>query len=623
MNTSANTPPELQEIIDFLSDVRPFDQLPSDVLIDSARKMKTTYHRANSKEQILDYENPTLFIVRAGTFDVRDADGSLIDRVGVGGFFGFLSLLTGDSKGHTLHVYEDGLLHRLDQQAFRELRAQSAEFDLFFNQAFEKRLRVGQSRRNENSAWATRIAEIMSPRLVSVSPDTSIYEAAQKMTSENVASLLVMDGDKLVGVFTDKDCRKRVIAKQIDVNAPISDVMTKQPITIDHASMVHEASITMSRHQIKHLPVVRDNQVISMVTLSDLIRLQRADPVLIIDQIHKSNDVNNLKTITAQIPELLLYLIKMDVRADDLGRILTSVTSALTRRLITLAQDQLGPEPVPFVWLAFGSQGRQDQSAKSDQDNGLLLDDRASLEHEPYFEALAKFVNHGLDACGYVYCPGDVMAQNKKWRMPLHEWQATFKNWILEPTTHALMHTSIFFDLRDIYTSEGGESLLSELQSTILPAARGNSIFLSMLTQNAIELTPPLGFFKQLVVDSSGEHKDTLDIKKRGMMPITDIARIHALAHGVSAVNTRDRLNALVSMNAINERDGKNLLDAHEYIAHQRLLHQGEQLKRSQTPDNHLRPDDFSALTVRHLKDAFRVVRDAQSGLKQTYTAGL
>ena len=140
----------------------------------------------------------------------------------------------------------------------------------------------------------------MSPRLVSVSPDTSIYQAAQKMTSENVASLMVMDGDKLVGVFTDKDCRKRVIAKQIDVNAPISDVMTKQPITIDHASMVHEASITMSRHQIKHLPVVRDNQVISMVTLSDLIRLQRADPVLIIDQIHKSNDVNNLKTITAQ-----------------------------------------------------------------------------------------------------------------------------------------------------------------------------------------------------------------------------------------------------------------------------------------------------------------------------------
>jgi len=401
-------------------------------------------------------------------------------------------------------------------------------------------------------------------------------------------------------------------------------VMTTSPKTIDQDAMVHEATLMMIRHQIKHLPVTANfgadkDKPISMVTLSDLIRLQRSDPVLIINEMHRAESVEALQEASNKIPELLLHLIKLDIRADDLGRILTSVTSSLTRRLITLAQAKLGPEPVPFVWLAFGSQGRQDQSAKSDQDNGLLIDDAMLPEHDAYFEALAKFVNYGLDACGYVYCPGEVMAQNKQWRMSLSGWQSVFRKWITEPSTKALMYASIFFDLRPIYISEGGESFCEQLQQPILALAQEQQIFLSQLTQNALELTPPLGFFKQLIVNSNGEHKDTLDIKKRGMMPVTDIVRIHALANGVAVANTRDRLQHLADINALHEKDIRNLLDAHEYIAHQRLLNQGEQLKRSQQPDNFLRPSSFSPLTIRHLKDAFKVVRDAQSGLRQRY----
>ena len=319
----------------------------------------------------------------------------------------------------------------------------------------------------------------------------------------------------------------------------------------------------------------------------------------------------------------MLHLIKIDLRADDLGRILTSVTGALTRRLIVLAQQELGPEPVPFVWLAFGSQGRQDQSAKSDQDNGLLLADELSPEQDAYFAQLAEFVNDGLDACGYVYCPGGIMANNPQWRLRLSDWQTTFKTWITEPSSKALMHTSIFFDMRPIYHSDGAGELFENLQNEVVELAQNNSIFLHLLTGNALELTPPLGVFQQLVMEHSGGHKDTLDIKLRGLMPITDIARIHALAHGVRAVNTRERLQALIDNESINRRDGMNLLDAHEYIAHQRLLHQGAQLARSLPPDNHLNPAEFSSLTVRQLKDAFKVVRDAQRGLRQQYSHGL
>ena len=617
-------PPELQEVVNFLKDIRPFSDLSEDSLFAASRAVKTTYHRSGGPEQILDYENPTLFIVRAGAFDVRNADGDLLDRVVEGGFFGFVSLLTGDSKGHTLHVYEDGLLLRLNQSMFVELRKQSDEFDKYFVNAFEKRLRVGLRRRNENTAWATKVADIMAPTLYCVGRKDSILNATKIMSKHNVASIVVLaDDGSLAGIFTDKDCRARVIAAERSSEASIESVMTALPKTIEKETMVHEATLMMIRHQIKHLPVLENGKPVSMVTLSDLIRLQRSDPVLIINEMHRANNVKELQDASRKIPELLLHLIKLDIRADDLGRVLTSVTSSLTRRLITLAQEKLGPEPVPFVWLAFGSQGRQDQSAKSDQDNGMLIDNSVLPEHDAYFEALAKFVNHGLDACGYVYCPGDIMAQNSRWRMSLSGWQQVFHNWISSPSNQALLNASIFFDLRPIYISEGAEGLCDALQSPIMEQAKANQIFLSRLTENALELTPPLGFFKQLIVNSNGEHKDTLNIKKRGMMPVTDIVRIHALANGVRAANTRDRLEQLSELKALNEKDIRNLLDAHEYIAHQRLINQGEQLKLSQEPDNYLRPSEFSSLTIRHLKDAFKVVRDAQSGLRQHYLRGM
>lgn len=621
MNEFTNTPPKVKELVDFMCNIRPFDCLSPNELIKAASQCTTTYHRANSTQAILDYDNPSLFLVRSGVFDVRDAQGDLIDRVVEGGFFGFISLLTGSSKGHTLHVVEDGLLHRFDQTAFKDLRHISNEFDHFFSQAFEQRLRVGLRKRSENSALATRLSDIMSEHLYSVHKDASIINAAQLMTDKNIASIAVVDHDNaLVGIFTDKDCRTRVIANGVSSQKPIHTVMTPNPITIDHHAMVHEATILMIRHQIKHIPVVKDGKAVAMVTLSDLIRLQRSDPVLIINEIYRAKTTDDVAEISKQIPELLLHLIKLDVRADDLGRILTSVTGALTRRLIQLAQEKLGPEPVPFVWLAFGSQGRQDQSAKSDQDNALLISNLATPGDDAYFESLAKFVCHGLDACGYVYCPGDIMAQNKQWRLNVSQWQAVFAKWINQPSRNGLMNASIFFDIRPIYRSNGASGLFKTLHESVVEKAQNNSIFLSLLTQNALELTPPIGMFKRLVVDKNSEQKNTLDLKLRGVVPITDIARIHALCHGVSSVNTRDRLIELAKINAINEHDAQNLLDAHEFIAHQRLLHQGQQLQHSQMVDNHLKINALSSLTVRHLKDAFQVVRNAQSGLRQRYS---
>ena len=250
----------------------------------------------------------------------------------------------------------------------------------------------------------------------------------------------------------------------------------------------------------------------------------------------------------------------------------------------------------------------------------MLVGDAVTQGDDEYFLAVANYVNDGLDACGYKYCPGEIMASTPDWRQPLVGWKKQFLRWINQPSSKALMHASIFFDMRCVY---GDQSLFDDLQATVCDAARGNEIFLANLTANALKLTPPMGFFKNFVVEHSGEHKNTLDVKLRGIMPINDIARIYALSIGSRQVHTLERLQEAVSSRLLTLKDSRNLTDAHEFISRLRLVHQGEQLRDGVKPDNHLNPSTFSSLSRHQLRDAFAVVNNAQSALRVKFTHGL
>jgi CBS domain-containing protein len=288
-----------------------------------------------------------------------------------------------------------------------------------------------------------------------------------------------------------------------------------------------------------------------------------------------------------------------------------------------LAEEQLGPPPVPYVWLCGGSQARREQSAHSDQDNALLIADGMAAGDDDWFAALAKRVTDGLDACGFVYCPGNAMASNPKWRQPLQQWRRYFSDWIDKPDPKALMLSSIFFDLRPVH---GDLQLFETLQSEVLGKTRNNGIFIAYLAANALQHRPPLGFFRNFVLVHDGEHDDTLDIKRRGIAPITDIARLSALSLGLSQTNTAERLQAAAE--AVGEEGGLspgmagNLIDALAFIARLRIQHQAEQIRAGLPPDNYLPPAALSELERKHLKEAFKVIQLMQDTLDNRYQGG-
>jgi CBS domain-containing protein len=396
-------------------------------------------------------------------------------------------------------------------------------------------------------------------------------------------------------------------------------IMTENLHTTEADTLGFQALIAMTRLKVNHLPVLDEGRVVGVVSSSDLLRIQSANAAYLVGDIYKANDLGTVVEISSKVPELQVHLVTGGATADQVGQAVSAVTDAISTRLLELAEEELGPPPVPYVWMAGGSQARREQSSHSDQDNALLIADHAKPADDEYFAALANIVNDGLDACGYDYCPGDVMARNPKWRQPLRIWRKYFTNWIQRPEPMALMLASVFFDLRPLHDPEG---LFGELHEHVLEHSRENRIFIAYLAANALKHRPPLGFFRNFVLISGGDHDHTLDIKHRGTVPVVDLARVNALSAGIPQTNTIERLEAGAEARALSRDGAANLVDALEFIGTLRMRHQVRQIKEGRKVDNFLSPDELSSPERGHLKDAFSLINTMQEALGQRHQAG-
>ncbi|MBC7184619.1 MAG: cyclic nucleotide-binding protein, partial [Marinobacter sp.] len=290
---------------------------------------------------------------------------------------------------------------------------------------------------------------------------------------------------------------------------------------------------------------------------------------------------------------------------------------SFTQRLLELGEEKLGPPPVPYCFMALGSMARDEQLVVTDQDNAMILDDSfVPEEHDEYFLALAKFVSDGLADCGYTYCTGDIMATNQKWRQPLRVWKDYFTDWIDNPKAQALLNSNIFFDLDGIY---GQTEFAEQLKTLVADKASNSQRFLAMLARNALNRTPPIGFFRTFVLEEGGKQQKTFNLKRRGTAPLSDLIRVHALACGSRAQNSFERLKAIGKTKLLLDDDLGNLRDALEFISIVRIRHQALAIEAGREPDNNVRPEDLSPFERSHLKDAFQVVSNAQKFLKFRY----
>jgi len=532
---------------EFLHTVPPFNTLEGDELSAVARKLEAAYY-PQGKRIFSSSPAPGLAIIRKGAVRLLDKRHKFLDKRSEGELFGHRIWFHGAQEEYLAEAEEDCLIWHLSASDFEHLCGKHRLLSEYFSSHLRTRLSVATQIKHV----VMQVRDLLRHAPVMIDSQSSIREAARLMSTENVSSVLVMQEDKLGGIVTDKDLRQRVLAMDLDPALEIERVMTGDPMTLSADSGVDDALLLMMRENYHHLPIMDEGRPVGLVTAGDILRAQSEHPLRLVRDIRKKRNSDELIELSRRLPLLFERMVILGRDVEQIGRMVTHITDAFTIRLIELAEELLGAPPMRYAWVAFGSQAREEQTARTDQDNGLILERKASEDEAQYFSRLSELVCDALDRLGYVYCPGEIMALNVKWRVSIAKWKRHFDSWIDEPEPKSVMHSSIFFDMRCV---RGASELVDQLLSYATRRAKENHIFRRFMAVNVLEHRPPLGFFRRFVQEDDGTQSEGLNLKHRGIVPITDLVRMRALEAGIMEANTFKRIEMASAAGVMNESD--------------------------------------------------------------------
>lgn len=620
------------EILQFLQRHSPFQELPPEQQLQLAQSINVGYFQAGS--EILRYNEPlhALHLIRSGAVETFRRNGDLYNRLSEGGIFGEQGLLRGGKVRFPATALEDTLIYFIPEHVFQQL------FDN--NEFFADYVEVGDTERRKSTRAAKQAeADLLSAKIstllqrepVCLASSANVWQAAQTMTEHGVSCLLIVHDTAstnrsetaqtgaLAGIITDRDIRSRLVAPGLKSETSVSDIMSTNLVTIEQHQYLFEAMMLMLRHNVHHLPVMQQARPVGVLALSDIIRYESQNSLFVVSSIFRQQSVAELSALLKDVKACFVRMVNEDANSHMIGSAMAAIGRSFKQRLLELAEQQLGPPPVPYCFLALGSMARDEQLIVTDQDNALVLDNSFDpSQHDAYFQQLAAFVCDGLAQCGYSYCSGNIMATNTQWRQPLRVWQQYFTDWIEQPSAERLLHANIFFDLDAVW---GKTQWADELNQLIATTAKTRPQFLACMTRNALQRTPPLGFFKDFVMENDGRQNNSLNIKRRGTAPMADLIRVHALALGSSATNSFERLRDIIAAKVLPNGRGEDLRDACEVIAMTRIRQQALALQAGETPDNNVVPERLSEFERKHLKEAFSVLSNAQKFLKFHFRA--
>jgi CBS domain-containing protein len=636
--TESNTRPNpdgsispLQSVVDFLKGHAPFGQMAPAHLEFLAKRLRLVFF---AKGEIITHAKqgpaPQLFIIKQGRVrgEPPGGESGAAWELVAGESFPIGALL-GRRPVYTVHrAVEDTFCFELDREDFEKLVAQSPVFHDFCTRRLasllDEALRTAQAsaaaKVSEGVSLSAPLADLIQREPVTCLPDAPLREALARLESEHVGSIVVVDGEaRPLGIVTLHDVLSRVVLAEHSLDAPVEKIMTSEPLALPSGALSYEAALLMAQHGFGHVCVVDRGRLTGVVSERDLFSLQRVGLVNLSRAITRAPDVQTLKSLAGDVHRLVHQMLAQGASVEQLTQIITALNDHLTCQVIALSEAAVGKPQVPYTWLAFGSEGRYEQTISTDQDNGMLLAVPPGWAPEQARETLlplARRINESLAEIGFPLCKGNIMASNPDCCLSLEEWQQRFERWIDQGTPEHLLNATIFFDLRPLY---GDEQRAETLRAWLLERTRRNSRFRKQMAANALRLRPPLGLIRDFVVASGGKHPNTIDLKLNGVTPFVDAARIVALAHGIGATNTVARLEAAADAGALAPADVAAWAEAYYFIQLLRMRNHRRQAEQGEALSNHIDPETLNELDRRILKEAFRQARKLQSKLALEY----
>jgi len=612
--------------------VEPFDTMKEDELHQMVSKMEIAYYPRGQIIMRRGEEPSCLHIICVGSARISISDEAkediLVDVLGEGETFGATNVLDSKKSVFDVAADEDMIAYLLPADVFKEIVARNPDFNEYFSYSFARSIRAAhkyaESAHHRSKDINTlnldmfligkRVSDLMFTDVLTCTPDDTIHNIARKMTDRKVSSIVVTGSSgQPLGIVTDSDLRSKIIAEGLSMDTMVETVMSYPLYTIPPDAYAFDALLDMSRYNISHLLVADQDRLAGIISDHDFQMETGSSPVGVIGDIEKSQTIEDIIGMHSKIDRVLEMLVRQGGSVNRMVALVTELNDRVTRKIITLTQQKmeeegLGSPPAPYTWMALGSEGRREQTLLTDQDNALLFlrrpeDDQEKLKE--WFLMFSERVVKSLVKYGFPRCPGGIMASNPRWCQSEDDWEKTFMGWINDPDPFTLRMATIFFDFRPIYAET---DFLENFRDSLNDAIKANSHFLRSLAKIGLVNRPPLGFLRQFVVEKSGEHKNKLNLKIRGLAPVVDTARVMALDVGIYATNTHERLEKLRDMDLLEPSLYKDVREAYDFINLLRISHHLKARSKGELPDNFVDPEKLNNLQKRMLKESFSVI---------------
>jgi CBS domain-containing protein len=630
--------PIAERITDFLKHYPPFSSLEYAKLLEISKTCQVLYLENNQTiYKINDATHAFFYVVASGAIGLSvtsDSDDVLIDKCDEGDILGLRPFFAKNNYLMTAKAREESIVYAIPIETFKPYVADNPDVLSFLLESFASNTRNPYDKSNkgklvsENVIYNDQNAEIQyyqpikyTENPITASPTDIVKFVAQTMASSKIGSMIIHEDRKPIGIVTDKDLRSKIATGLYSIDVTIDKIMSSPVITVADNLSIAEAQIMMLKHKVSHLCVTKDgtndSEITGIITEHDIVVAQANNPGVLLKQSKRAQKSIDLKDVREKLADLIQHSLDKNVPINHITSIVGEINLAITKRAIELAIDKIGtPPPAQFAWMNMGSQGRKEQLLLTDQDNAIVFEDVPEEKYDTvkkYFIELAEKVTKTLNKVGYEYCPAEMMASNPLWCKSVSDWKNQFKGWITAPGEKGILMCTIFFDYDFVY---GNESLVDAITKTIHEETHENQLFFAYLGADALKNPPPLGFFRQFLVESDGEHKDTFDLKGRALMPLIDAARILSLSKGIkNTANTISRYAKLAELEPQNAPVYEACADAFAEL----LKFRTEEGLKNESDGRYLNLSELSKLDKVKLKNDFQPINDIQEVIKNRF----
>jgi len=619
-------------VADFLKNFPPFTFLNQKDIELLSEQISIIY---KEKDSVIFAENDethtSFYVVHKGAIALRKGlKNEILDMCDEGDIFGLRPLIANENYKMEARAYEETILYAIPIAIFRPYALENEAVGNFLIQSFASNTQNPFSKSHRGKLYGENLAGDISlntdsklfdiqpikysKKIITCSAITTAKEIAEKMIRKNVGAVLVVEDKLPIGIITDKDLRNKIVTGEYPITTSASVIMTSPVITYPKKLTITQAQMAMMKSNISHLCLTKDGtpntKAIGILSKHDVMVSLANNPSVLIKAVKRAKKYKDIKPVRASIMQLLQGYLDQNIPIALTSKIITELNDVCIQQVINISlKKMLTPPPVKFAWLAMGSQGRSEQLLQTDQDNALVYENVPEDQKEKtkkYFLELATHVNKGLFEIGYDYCPAEMMASNPKWCLSLDEWKNLVHQWITNTGKDEVLLSFIFFDYSLSY---GDSEIVNNLSDYILDDIKANPVFYLHLVSGALQSPSPTGFFRGFLLEQDGANKDTFDIKRRALMPLSDAARVLILSHAVKSIsNTPERFEKLAEL----EPHNRELYLACSYSYRALLKFRTKQGLLHNDSGQYIALGDLTKQEKIKLKSTFKTIKELQ-----------